>query len=401
MSLKHDTFTDAGTASGQKETSNGVLQRNRLVIFTVVALIIIGTVAGFISRIRHKSELAAETQKLAVPVVSVVSPTPGKSTGSLPLTAEVKPWAEASIYARVSGYLMKRHVDIGSQVKEGQLLAEINTPELDQELARAKSLLVQAETAAGLARISFERTARLVPKSAVSIQENDDRRADFKLKTAAVDSARAEVHRLEKLLSFNRLTAPFAGTITIRNIDSGDLIESAGGKELFHLAQTGKLRVSVQAPQSIAQSIRPGQKAEMTIPEIAGKTFPATVVRTAGALKADSRTLLVELEVENHKNEILAGCYAQVRFTGLHTGVVPTLPGNTVLFRKEGMQVGVVRDDGKVELRSVKLERDFGQRIEILEGVGLNDRVIINPPESLRNGDVVLQNASDDAKKGT
>ena len=224
---------------------------------------------------------------------------------------------------------------------------------------------------------------------AVSDQENDEKQADFKLKTATAESARAEVRRLEKLKSFARVTAPFAGTITVRNIDSGDLIVAAGGKELFHLAQTQELRIFVQVPQALARSVHPGQTAQMVIPELPGRTFPAKVIRTAGVIAADSRTLLVELHVNNPKEEILAGSYAQVRFAEARMETALTLPANTVLFRAEGPQIGVVKDDGKVEVRTVKLGRDFGQVIEIVAGVESKDRVILNPADSLVSGTTV------------
>lgn len=358
----------------------------------VVVLTIIGVVGGLIPRLQQKHSLNAETRELAVPSVAVVSPKPGQSGSGLPLPAEIKPWMEAPIYARVNGYLKRRLVDIGSHVQEGQLLAEIDTPELNQELERARAQLSQAEAALGLSKITAARWASLLKTASVSEQENAEKQADFKLKTATAESARAEVRRLEKLQGFNRLTAPFAGVITVRNIDSGDLIVAGAGKELFHLAQTQKLRVFVPVPQTMATSIKLGQVGEMSVPELAGQSFQAKVIRTAGVIAADSRTLLVELEVDNSKEEILAGSYAQVRFKEAKREAVLTLPANTLLFRAEGPQVGIVQEDGKVELRSVKLGRDFGQMTEILTGVDANDRVIVNPSDSLVSGSVVNVN---------
>lgn len=359
-------------------------------LFTAfVLLITIGVTAGLVPRWRHQTELGAETAELSIPTVTVVTPKPGESSSGLPLPAEIKAWVETPIYARANGYLKRRFVDIGAHVEAGQLLAEIDTPELNQELERTRAQQAQAEAALGLSKITAARWAGLLKTASVSEQENAEKQADFKLKTATAESARAEVRRFEKLQSFSRLTAPFAGTITVRNIDSGDLIVAAGGKELFHLAQTQKLRVFVQVPQAMARSIRSGQVAEMTVPELPGRSFPAKVIRTAGVIATDSRTLLVELEVDNQKDEILAGSYAQVRFTEAKTEAVLTLPANTVLFRAEGPQIGVVQEDGKVELRTVKLGRDFGQKIEILAGVGPEDRVILNPSESLSTGATV------------
>ena len=355
----------------------------------VVVLITMGVVSGLIQRSRQHTELGAETLELSIPTVTVVSPKPGQPTAGLPLPAEIKPWAEAPIYARANGYLNRRLVDIGSHVEAGQLLAEIDTPELNQELERARAQLAQAEAALGLSKITATRWAGLLKTASVSEQDNAEKQADLKLKTATVESARAEVRRLEKLQAFARVVAPFSGTITVRNIDTGDLIVAAGSKELLHMAQTHKLRVYVQVPQAMARGITPGQAAGMGIPELSGRVFPATVIRTAGVISADSRTLLVELEVDNAKGEILAGGYAQVRFTEAKTAPPLTIPANTVLFRAEGAQIGIVQEDGKVELRTVKLGRDFGQTIEVLTGVSLNDRVIINPSESLASGTMV------------
>jgi len=355
----------------------------------VVALILIGLAAGFLPRFLQNTELSAETPKPSVPTVTVVSPKPGQSTSNLPLTAEVKPWVEAPIYSRANGYLKRRLVDIGSQVQSGQLLAEIDVPELNQELERARAQLAQAEAALGLSKLTAERWAGLLKTASVSEQENAEKQADFKLKTASLEYARAEVRRLEKLESYTRITAPFAGAITARNIDSGDLIVAGGGKELFHLAQTRKLRVFVQVPQAMARSIRTGQTAEMNVPEIPGRVFKPKVIRTAGVIASDSRTLLAELELDNPKGEILAGGYAQVSFTESKMEAALTLPANTILFRPEGPQVGLVGPEGKVSLRPVKLGRDFGPTIEILAGVGPKDRVIVNPGDSLASGATV------------
>jgi RND family efflux transporter MFP subunit len=366
----------------------------------MVVLITFGAFAGFVPRWRQHAALSAETSELSVPVVSVVFPKPGQPASSLALPAEVKPWVEAPIYARANGYLKCRLVDIGTHVETGQLLAEIDTPELNQELDRARAQLAQAEATLGLARITAARWADLLKTASVSEQEHAEKQADLKLKSATVESARAEVRRLERLKSFSRVTAPFAGTITVRNIDSGDLITGGGGKELFHLAQTMKLRVFVQVPQAMARSIAFGQPAQMTIPELPGRTFTGKVVRTAGVISADSRTLLVELEADNSNSEIIAGSYAQVSFTDAKRDAALMLPANSVLFRAEGPQVCVVQPDGKVEVRNVKLGRDFGQSIEILAGVNTKNRVILNPTESLVSGSMVTIAESNKQEKG-
>lgn len=374
--------------------------KSAFVIAGIVVLIAVGVIAGLVPRLRQQAGLAVETQKRALSQVSVVSPKPGQPASGLPLSAEIKPLAETPIYARANGYLKKRLVDIGSHVEAGQLLAEIDTPELNQELARARAQLTLAEAALAHAKTYSTRWAFLLQTGSVSDQENADKQNDLKLKSAAAESARADVRRLENLQSFAKVSAPFAGIITARNIDTGDLIVAAGSKELFHLAQTRMLRVFVQVPQGMAMAIRPGQTAEMTLPEVVGKKFPAKVIRTAGVIAADSRTLLVEMEVDNSKEEILAGSYALVRFSEAKMEPILTLPGNTILFRAEGPQVGVVLENGKVEMRPVKLGRDFGQMMEVLAGVGLRDNVIVNPSDSLKTGALVSVNIPEKSKNG-
>jgi len=358
-------------------------------VVLALAFLAVAAAGGLFSRWRWQAALAAETSELAVPTVTVVTPAAGKVEAGLLLPAEVKPWVEAPIYARANGYLKRWLVDLGAHVEAGQLLAEIETPELDQELDRSRHELAQAEAARALAKLTADRYSNLVKTSAISEQENDEKQADVALKTATVDAARANVRRLEELQSFSRVTAPFAGVITARETDVGDLIAAGGARELFRLAQTDKLRVYVRVPQTRASGIAPGLSAELLVPELPTRVFPAQVARTAGAISDDSRTLLAELEVDNEGGEILAGSFAQVRFAALQGAAPLTLPGNTLLFRAEGPQVGVARPDGSVELRSVKMGRDFGQTVEILAGVNPDDRVILNPSDSLVDGAVV------------
>jgi RND family efflux transporter MFP subunit len=360
----------------------------RVVVIAVVIIVALAAIAYW-PRWQHRQALAAETRDLSVPTVTVVSPAPGKAATGLPLPAEIKPWIEAPIYARASGYLKRWLVDLGTRVEAGQLLAEIETPELDQQLEKSRHDLAYAEAALALTKITAARYADLVKSASVSEQENAEKQADLALKTASVAGARAEVRRLEQLQSFGRVTAPFAGTITLRNVDVGDLIAATGGKELFRLAQTDKLRVFVRVPQSLSPAIAPGQTAELLIAERPDRVFTAQVVRTAGAISADSRTLLTEMEVDNTRAEILAGSFAQVRLTGAPLAKILTVPGNALLFRAEGPQVGVVLADNKVALRSVKLGRDFGATVEILSGVAPTDRVILNPSDSLADGATV------------
>jgi RND family efflux transporter MFP subunit len=369
-----------------KDAAANAGSRLRIVALIAAALVVVGAAAGWAPRWRHRAQLRIETQELAKQTVAVVMPSPGKAAAGFILPAEIKPFLDSPIYARSSGYLKRWLVDIGAQVKEGDLLAEIDAPELRQELVRAKAEVLQAEAALGLAKTTANRWAELLKTASVSEQEAAEKEADLELKQANLEAARATVRRLEELQSFSEVKAPFSGTITARGVDVGQLIVAGSNKELFHLEQTDTLRVYARVPQMAARGVSPGQNAELTIPELPGRVFPAKVVRTSGSISADSRTLLAELQVDNPKHEILAGTYAQVRFTDAKTDVPLTLPANTLLFRSEGPQVGVVREDGKVELRSITLGRDFGPTVEIVGGIQLTDRVVLNPPDSLVTG---------------
>ena len=308
---------------------------------------------GFSPAGKNGAICACKPPNLTVPNVIVVSPQPGKSAGALALPAEVRAWIEAPIYARANGFLKRWLADLGPKWKLDNCLAEIDTPELNQELMRSRAELAQAQAALALSRITAERWADLLKTASVSEQEAAEKQSDLALKSATVEAAQANVRRLEELQSFSRVTAPFAGTITARRTDMGELIAAGSAKELFRLAQTEVLRVYVRVPQIAARSISPGQIAEMTLPELPGRVFTARVVRTAGAMDTQSRTLLTELEVDNRQGEILAGSYAQIQFPDAKIASGLTLPSNALLFRAEGPQAGVVRPDGVVELRNL------------------------------------------------
>jgi len=392
-----ETKSEPGTGVDPRGES-GPSSRSLLRAGVWVAVLMLAALgAGLGARWRHRAALADETQALAVPSVAVVAPAPGKPPAGLLLPAEVKAWAEAPIYARASGYVKRWRTDLGARVEKGQLLAEIETPELDQELLRTRHELAQAEASLALADLTAARYTELVKSASVGEQETAEKQADLSVRTAQVKALRANTRRLEELQSFARVTAPFAGTVTAREIDVGELITAGSSKVLFRLAQTEKLRAYVRVPQTRAIAIAPGQPAELLVPELPRQVFRAQVARTAGVVSADSRTLLVELEVDNSRGEILAGSFAQVRLGG-GKGAALTLPGNTLLFRAEGPQVGVVNRDGKVELRSVKLGRDFGPTVEILDGVRPEDQVIVNPSDSLADG-ATVQVAAPSAKE--
>ena len=349
----------------------------------VFVLVVIGLLVGFVPRWFSQHRLLAATRADSVITVDVVSPTVSKPDLGTPLPAEVMAFIQASIHARASGYLKTWLVDIGESVTNGQVLAEIETPELDQQLAQARAELDQANANLALAKITADRWTELLKTASVSEQETAEKTADYTLKQANVAAANANVQRLEDLKAFDHITAPFDGTITVRNTDIGQLIAADSGPELFREAQTDPLRVYVRVPQQLVHAIHSGQKAELIFQESQGRIFEATVTRTAGAVDPLSRTLQVELQVPNPHGEILAGSYAQARFNEVDDGHVLTLTDNALIFRAQGMQVAVVGGDNKVQLRSIRLGRDFGNTVEVLNGLEATDRVIVNPPDSI------------------
>ena len=360
--------------------------RVRRIAEIVVVLIVIGLVIGLVPRWLARHKLLAEMRTESVVTVNVISPAASRPDLGTPLPAEVQAFVQASIHARASGYLKNWFVDIGDHATNGQALAEIDTPELDEQLAQARAELDQARAALDLAKITAGRWTELLKTASVSEQETAEKTADYTLKQANVEAARANVQRLEDLKKFDRVTAPFDGTVTARNTDIGQLIAAESGPELFRMAQTDPLRVYVRVPQPFIHAIAPGQKAELTFTELPGRIFTAEVMRTAGAVDPASRTWLVELQLPTPRGEVLAGSSAQVRFNEAAVASVLTLSDNALIFRSQGMQVAVVGADNKVSLRSVKLGRDFGSTVEVLDGIQANDQIINNPPDSIEDG---------------
>jgi RND family efflux transporter MFP subunit len=360
------------------------------IVKIAVVLILIGLVVGLVPRWHARRALLADEKADSVPSVSVVSAAVSKPDFSTPLPAEVQSFIQASIHARASGYLKNWYADIGDTVTNGQLLAEIETPELDQQLLQAQADLDQSRAALSLSKITADRWVELLKTASVSEQETAEKTSDLALKKAAVEAAEANLERLKQLKVFDRVTAPFAGTVTLRNTDIGQLISADSGPALFSLAQINPLRVYVQVPQPLIHSITPGQTAQLTFQELPGRVFEAKVTRTAGAVDPVSRTLQVELEADNSHGEILAGSYAQVRFGEMPSTVpVLVLSDNALIFRAQGMQIAVLDSDNKVQLRSIKLGRDFGNTVEVLSGLNADDRVVNNPPDSIADGEQV------------
>jgi RND family efflux transporter MFP subunit len=343
---------------------------------------------------RHGADAALKraTEEAAIPTVAVVRPsTASSASDELVLPGTARAFTDAPIYARANGYLKKWYADIGARVTRGQVLAEIETPELDQQLRQARAVLENARATMEMARTTAERWQQLLKRESVSRQETDEKISDYIAKQAMVDSNAANVNRLEDLQAFQKVVAPFDGVITARNTDVGALIDAGSGgqaRELFRLAVIDRLRIFVSVPQAYAQSARPGTPTAITLEEMPNKVYRGTLARTSSALDPTARTMLTEVEMENPNREVLPGAYVVVR---LHVGLATrglTIPANALLFRSEGLQVAVVRD-GRADLISVKLGRDYGRTVEVVAGLAPTDVVILDPADSLVSGTVV------------
>jgi len=360
-----------------------------IAVLTVVGLI----VSGILPRIQARASLHRETREMAIASVTVVHPTRAPASSEIVLPANVQAFIDAPIYARTNGYLKKWYVDIGSRVKTGQLLAEIDTPEVNQALGQSRADLATAEANLNLSRITADRYRDLLKTDSVSKQDADNAAGDYAAKQAIVHSAEANVRRLEDLQSFQKIYAPFTGVITARNTDIGALIDSGavGGTrtELFHIVQPERLRVYVNVPEAYSQAAKPGLTADLTLAEFPGRRFPGKLVRTANAIDTTTRTLLVQIDVDNPTGTLLSGAYAEVhlKLPGANSSLI--LPVNTLLFRSEGLRVATVPDGQHAELKPVTLGHDFGSEVEVVAGLNGDDTVIINPPDSVISGQAV------------
>lgn len=344
---------------------------------------------GIVSRVSERAALAAQTADLAIPTVSTIKPVPSTAIEPLVLPGSVQAYNEAMIFARTNGYVRQWYTDIGTRVKKGQVLAEIDTPEVDQQLRQARADLATAQANFQLAHTTDQRWRDLLATNSVSRQAADSAAGDASAKKATLASAEANVARLSDLESFKHLLAPFDGVVTSRNTDIGALINAGQGNALFRVSDTSKLRVYVLVPQLYAANTTPGLHADLTFPERPGKTYPAQVVRTADALDPVSRTLQVELLVDNANGELFPGAYAQVHFKMPQGAGSLSVPASAVLFRSSDLQVAVVGRDHRVTLKRITTGRDFGTSLEVLAGLSASEDVIANPPDSLATGALV------------
>jgi RND family efflux transporter MFP subunit len=383
------------------------LQRGRVVrrakIVTVVVLVLLAIGAGrtVISRVSNARVLEAGTAERAKQYVKTALPKAADAGQTLSLPGTLQGFVQSPIAARASGYLRRWYKDIGSHVEKGELLAEIETPEIDQQLSQAIAARQQSASSLELARTTVERWESLRKKDAVSQQELEERRSADVQARANLAAADANVERLRQLEGFKRVVAPFAGVITRRNVDVGDLIEAGGGpggRPLFQLSQTDPLRVYVNVPQSYAQLIKAGQKVVVTQAELPGKTFEGEVARTSASIDTTTRTMQIEVALPNRDGTLLPGAFVQVSLP-LQASVSLVIPTNALLFRAEGTRAAVLDSADRVHLRAIDLGRNYGQTVEVLGGISATDRLVLNPADSLAEGDqVALPPAGKDAQ---
>ena len=372
-------------------TATAALRRlKRVALYVLLAAIIIAA-WGIFTRVQTRAALKQDAQLAAVPAVIVTTPKHSDVSDELVLPGDVQAFADAPIYARTSGYLKRWYADIGKHVRAGELLAEIETPEVDAQYRQARADLATADANNRLSQTTAQRFQDLKKTGLVAQQDVDNAVGDAEAKKAQSESARQNMQRLEQMQGFNRISAPFEGVVTARKIDVGALVTqgSATGQELFHLSATSRLRIYVQVPQAYAGWITPGMSASLTTTERPEERHAATVVSTARSINAATRTLLTELDADNANGELLPGAYSMVHLplpAGLKTWRVPS---NALLFRGDGLHVATVDADNKVRLNSVTIGRDYGAVVEILSGVDAQDRIILNPPDSILPGAAV------------
>jgi RND family efflux transporter MFP subunit len=397
MTSATETKVTESLPSGESKPKDSMADQPKLTRATwigmaVVALIVAGVVIFGVSARRGSDRvLEKETAASAIPSVNIVYPTPSTLASEIALPGNTQAFTDAPIYSRTSGYLKSWYFDIGAHVKKGQLMATIETPELDQQLQVAQADLKSAQANLDLANTTSTRYQNLLKTNSVSKQETDVAVSDAAAKKAAVDASMANVRRLEQLQSFEKVYAPFDGIVTARNTDIGRLISAGQNttpQELFHLAAIGKLRVYVSVPEGYSTAIKDGGKATLTLDEYPGRTFEGTITRNSNAIDQATRTLNVEVDVDNPKGELLPGAYVFVHFKVPQNAAALSIPSNTLLFRAEGLRVGVVRD-GRVQLVPVKIGRDAGATVEITSGLTPNDAVILDPSDSLASGQEV------------
>ncbi len=386
----HQSAPEHAPVSGRKAT----------VALVIAAAAIVGLAAfGIVKRVHNNDVLARTTEETAAPTVIAMKPSAGAPVDNLVLPGNVTAYSDAPLYARTSGYLTRWYYDIGAKVKKGALLAEIATPELDQQVAQAQADLATAESNAGNARVQAERYKGLVSSDAVSKLDTDTFVTQAASTSSAVKSAQANVDRLKQLQGFERLYAPFDGVVTARGVDTGQLVNAGSGTELFHLQALQTLRVYTNVPEVYSGNIKRGEKIALSFPQHPGQTFEGTLVRTADAIDPANRTLLVEIDVDNRKGELMPGSLAQVHFKAKAVGQTFILPASALIFRREGLRVATVVNGNVAHLVPITIGEDNGATVEVVSGLNADDRVIQDPPDSIIEGEK-LQVESPNAQDG-
>ncbi|WP_077003000.1 efflux RND transporter periplasmic adaptor subunit [Variovorax sp. KK3] len=365
-----------------------IVRRARIGVIVVAVLLAVGAARTVFVRMANAKELQASSTELARQYVKTALPQTAATGQTLALPGTLQGFVQAPISARSSGYLKRWTRDIGSRVKKGELLAEIETPEIDQQLSQAIAARQQTASSLELAKSTVARWENLRKKDVVSQQDLDERRSSLAQATANLAASDANVQRLRQTEGFKRIVAPFDGVITRRNVDVGDLIDAGGSRPLFLLAQTDPLRVYINVPQSYAQLVKAGQPVVVTQAELRGQSFKGEVARTSGAIDTATRMMQVEVSLPNQDGVLLPGAYVQVSLP-LAASRALSIPSNALLFRAEGTRVAVVDGEGRVRLRNVQLGRNYGETVEVIDGITANDRLVLNPSDSLAEGDIV------------
>ena len=376
-------------------------KRAKIAIWIVLALLALGALRTVVADILQNRSVADTTQQNAKEYVNVVTPKQTDGSGNTLLPGTLRGYVESPIFARATGYLLHWYVDIGAHVKAGQLLADLDTPEIDQELQQARAQRDQIDSSLGLAKSSYERWQQLRQRDAVSQQELDERQSTYTQDVSNLAAADANVRRLNQLESFKRIVAPFDGVVTQRNVDVGDLIDAGSGtsRALFALAQSDPLRVYVQMPQAYSQNVKVGQEVVVTQAELPGKQFHGTITHISGAIDVPTRSLQIEVRLPNADGALRPGAYVQVAVPSTtHANIL--VPGNALLFRAQGTQMAVVDSNGVVHLRKVVIAQDLGNTLEIESGIEPTDKVIVNPSDSIADGDHVRVQQPSSANKG-
>jgi RND family efflux transporter MFP subunit len=395
MTMMHKGDDGTEKAEGgvrPRPAGTGFGRRGALVLAIVVVGIAVGVYQGIRERLVAETALARETEEAAVPSVSVAHPEPGAPDQRIVIPGNVRAFQDTPIYARASGYLRRWYFDIGAHVKRGDLLAEIEAPEIDQQLRQARADLATAHANLDLAESTWKRNQELYKGKWVSGQVRDNSLGAFTAARTVVASKEADVMRLEQMQSYEKVFAPFDGIVTARNTDVGALIDAGAARELFHLSAINKVRIFTAVPEIYTRSVRTGIEAGITLNEFPGETFRGTVVRSTNAIDPVSRTLTVEIDVDNHDGRLLPGSYAFVHLTlprGAETASV-TVPAEAVIFRKEGVRVALVRN-GRAQFVPITIGRDYGTKVEVVAGLQQNDEVILNPSDSLTDGAAVRE----------